>query len=587
MNTIELHETAARLITRVFDSYLSEFLIITRRARTRFEEQDWRGGRRDALERLSLYEKVLAQVGVQIESLLGGASFERSTWIALKPIYARMIAGRRTADIAETFFNSFTRKMMQTIGLDRGMEYFYLERHPAEILISPSLYRTYRLEQNTYDVVRAIMDDHKLQGVYEDLERDIGLVANEIDLQLWPLIRNDGHYHVEVLKPCFFRNKVAYIVGRIVLPSVTLPLIIPLYNDESGMYLDSVLMDEADVNNIFGFSYSYFHVEAEAPSELVSFLRSILPHKPIADLYNAVGFYKHGKTVFYRDLHRFVHVTKSRFVIAPGREGAVMSVFTLPNYSYVFKVIKDRPCFLRSGHLTDKTLNKEEVRRRYRLVCHRDRVGRLVDTQEFENVKFRMKRYSDDLLHEFDVAAKDLVTIQDDYVIIHHLYLQRKVIPLPLYFMQEKNPEAIRHVVVDFGYFIKDLAATGLFPADLFNTWNYGVSDGNRVVLFDYDDVIALEEARFRHKPGPRDEYEEMNPEEEWIVAEPTDFFLDEIDTFVGIPQPLRGVFNSVHRDLFTYEYWEGVKKRVAEGEIIDIIPYDRDKRFRRIAREA
>ena len=587
MNTTYLHDTTARLITKVFDSYLSEFLIITRRARTRFEERDWRGGRRDALERLSLYEKVLAQIAVQIESLLGPASFDRSTWIALKPVYAAMIADRRTADIAETFFNSITRTMMKTIGLDRGMEYFYLEHHPSEILISPSLYRTYRLEQNTYDVVRAILQDHRLQAEYEDFERDINLVANEIDLQLWPLIRNDGHFHVEVLKPLFFRNKVAYIVGRIVLPAVTLPLIIPLYNDESGIHLDSVLMDEADANNIFGFSYSCFHVEAEAPSELVSFLRSILPHKPVADLYNAVGFYKHGKTVFYRDLHRFVHVTKSRFVVAPGREGAVMSVFTLPNYSYVFKVIKDRPCFLRSGHLTDKTIDKAEVRRRYRMVCHRDRVGRLVDTQEFENVKFRIKRYSDELLHEFQIAVKDLVTVQNDYVIIHHLYLQRRVNPLPLYFMQEKDPEAIRRVVIDFGYFIKDLAATGLFPADLFNTWNYGVSEGNRVVLFDYDDVIALEDAQFRHKPGPRDEYEEMNPEEEWIVAGPTDFFLDEIDTFVGIPQPLRGVFNSVHSDLFTYEYWENIKKRVAEGEIIDIIPYDRDKRFRRAAREA
>ena len=587
MKTIDLHDTAARLITRVFDSYLSEFLIITRRARTRFEERDWRGGRRDALERLSLYEKVLSQTAVQIESLLGRASFDRSTWIALKPIYARMIASDRTADIAETFFNSITRKMVQTIGLDRGMEFFHLEHRPSEVQISPSLYRTYRLQQNTCDVIRAIMEDHTLHAPYEDLERDIGFVANELDLQLWPLVRDDGHYSVQVLKPCFFRNKVAYIVGRIMLPSAILPLIIPLYNDDSGIHIDSVLMDESDANNIFGFSYSYFHVEAEAPSELAAFLRSILPHKPVADLYNAIGFYKHGKTVFYRDLHRFVHVTKEQFVIAPGREGAVMSVFTLPNYSYVFKVIKDRPCFLRSGHLTDKTINKAEVRHRYRFVCHRDRVGRLVDTQEFENVKFRMKRYSDDLLREFEVAAKDLVTIQDGYVIIHHLYLQRRVIPLPLYFMQEKNPEAIRHVVLDFGYFIKDLAATGLFPADLFNTWNYGVSEGNRVVLFDYDDVIALEDARFRHKPGPRDEYEEMNPEEEWIVAEPTDFFLDEIDSFVGIPQPLRGIFNSVHSDLFTFEFWESIKNRVSGGEIIDIIPYDRDKRFRRVAREA
>jgi isocitrate dehydrogenase kinase/phosphatase len=156
-----------------------------------------------------------------------------------------------------------------------------------------------------------------------------------------------------------------------------------------------------------------------------------------------------------------------------------------------------------------------------------------------------------------------------------------------MYFEQEENPQAIRRVVIDFGYFIKDLAATGLFPADLFNTWNYGVTDGNRVVLFDYDDIIPLEQAMFRQKPGASDEYEEMNPEEDWIVAEPTDFFVEEISSFVGIPYPLRGIFNSEHSDLFTLDYWEGIKARVSEGEIIDIIPYDRDKRFRRLTREA
>jgi isocitrate dehydrogenase kinase/phosphatase len=252
----------------------------------------------------------------------------------------------------------------------------------------------------------------------------------------------------------------------------------------------------------------------------------------------------------------------------------------------VFKVIKDKPCFLRSSHTTDKTISKAEVKSRYRLVSHRDRVGRLVDTQEFENVRFKIKRYSEGLVSEFTTAARDLVSLEGGYVVISHLFLQRKVIPLPMYFLEEQNPNAIRQVVIDFGYFLKDLAATGLFPADLFNTWNYGVTEGNRVVLFDYDDVVPLESARFTQKPEPRDDYEEISPEEEWIVAEPTDYFVDEIDRFVGVPQPLRGIFNSVHSDLFTIEFWERIKTRVMNGEIIDIIPYDRNKRFKRLTRE-
>jgi isocitrate dehydrogenase kinase/phosphatase len=579
-------EKVAILITRVFNSYLSEFLIITRRAKTTFEQRDWRGGKRDAAERLRVYEKVLSQIAVQIEGTLGRDATDPQTWIAIKCIFAGLIAGKQNEDIAETFFNSVTRTLLKTVGIDRDVEFFHLETRPLAAEPGQPLSGKFESTGSATDLIRTIIDDHRFSAHYEDLERDIDLVASEIELLLWPTLRNGKRYSMEILKPCFYRNKVAYIVGRILVEGKALPLIIPFYNDESGVHIDSVLMDEADANNIFGFSYSYFHVEVNVPSDLVTFLSSILPHKPRADLYNAIGFNRHGKTEFYRDLHRFVHVSRKQFVFAPGREGAVMSVFTLPNYHYVFKVIKDQPCFLRSGVFTDKTISKAEVQQRYRFVCNRDRVGRLVDTQEFENVRFKVKRYSEEVLKEFAVAGKNAVSLQDGNVVISHLYLQRKVTPLPIYFQQERDSHAIRHVVIDFGYFIKDLAASGLFPADLFNTWNYGVTEGNRVVLFDYDDVIPLEHAMFKRKPVARQEFEEMDPEEDWIVAEPTDFFVDEIHSFVGVPYPLRGIFRAEHKDLFTLEFWENIKARVQQGDIIDIIPYDREKRFRRLTRE-
>jgi isocitrate dehydrogenase kinase/phosphatase len=587
MNESDLRVKVATLITRVFDSYLSEFLVITRRAKARFEQRDWRGAKRDSAERLSVYEKVLSQMSIQIEGMLGKSAHDRSVWISIKPVYAALISGRCNEDIAETFFNSVTRKLLRTVGIDREVEFFYLKTKPRRRNDGSPIIKKYGPGRTAKGLLRAIIEDHRFDANYEDLERDLDLVANEVDLYLWPITRENAEYSMEILTPCFYRNKVAYIVGRIALDSRTVPIIIPLYNDDSGIHIDSALMDEADANNIFGFAYSYFQVEADTPSELVDFLTSILPHKPLTDLYNAIGFYKHGKTEFYRDLHRFIHVSKEQFVIAPGKEGAVMIVFTLPHYKYVFKIIKDKPCFIRSSHITDKVLDRSEVQSRYRSVCNRDRAGRLVDTQEFENVRFKAKRYSQELLREFAIAAQDLVTVRDGYVVINHLYLQRRVTPLPMYFLQERDTTLIRRVVIDFGYFIKDLAATGLFPADLFNTWNYGVTEGNRVVMFDYDDIIPLESARFRCKPGPRDQFEETNPEEEWIVAEPTDFFLDEMDTFVGIPDPLKGIFNSVHRDLFTMQFWQNIKKRVSEGEIIDIIPYDRNKRFSRTTREA
>ena len=269
-------------------------------------------------------------------------------------------------------------------------------------------------------------------------------------------------------------------------------------------------------------------------------------------------------------------------MIAPGREGSVMIVFTLPEYGFVFKVIKDYPCYLRSHDQTSKTADRQEVMWRYDLVRHRDRVGRMVDTQEFENLRFRRWRFSDQLLAEFAIAARGSITLESNHVVIHHLYVQRRVTPLLMYLMQEKDPELIRRVVLDFGYFLKDLAATGIFPSDLFNIWNYGVTRRGRVVLFDYDDVWPLEKPNFRDKPKPRDEFEEMESEQEWIVAMQDDFFMDEIERFSGMPDRLRGVFRSVHADLYTSEFWRDMQRRVRAGEVVDITPYDLSRRFPR-----
>ena len=199
-----------------------------------------------------------------------------------------------------------------------------------------------------------------------------------------------------------------------------------------------------------------------------------------------------------------------------------MIVFTMTDYDYVLKIIKDTPCFLRTSDETSKTISKEEVKRRYNMVCHRDRVGRMVDTQEFENLRFKRKRFSEELLEEFRVAASDAVNVLDDHIVVHHLYVQRRVTPLLIYLQQEKDPEQVRSVLIDFGYFLKDVAAAGIFPSDLFNIWNYGVTRRGRVVLYDYDDVMPLERINFRIKPQPQNEFEEMEPESDWIVAMPS-----------------------------------------------------------------
>jgi isocitrate dehydrogenase kinase/phosphatase len=580
MNGNQAAEKAAELTLDAFDAFNVTFQTITGRARERFERRDWAGGRRDAAERLDAYERALEEAAVQLECDLGDRSREPSVWVAAKACFASLVTGRYDIERAETFFNSVTRKMLRTVGINREVEFFYLHPGAPSPERGESVYRTYAKADDTLALVRDILKDLPLSVGFEDVERDALLIAQEIDLCLWPIVGLEKAYTVDIVKAVFYRNKEGYVVGRIVADGRVIPLIIPLTNAESGIRAETVLLHESDASIVFSFAYSYFSVDVERYDALIEFLRSIIPHAELAELYTSLGYNRHGKTEFYRDLHRFVHVSKEQFVIAPGLEGAVMIVFTMPSYGFVFKVIKDRPRFLRSLNDTPKMITREKVRYQYDFVSHRDRAGRMVDTQEFENLRFKTRRFSGPLLAEFALAAGNTVVITDEYVIIRHLYVQRKVLPLPMCFQSERDPEALRHVLIDFGYFLKDVAASGVFPCDLFNTWNYGVTHWGRVVLYDYDDVLPIERLKFREKPAPRDEFEETGPEEDWIFATEEDFFMDEIDRYSGIPKPLKGIFKSIHGELYTLNFWNDLTEKLKAGEIFDVIPYDRSKRF-------
>jgi isocitrate dehydrogenase kinase/phosphatase len=581
-NLIPPAPLVAKLTLQAFDSFNAGFRVITRRAQQRFEQRDWKGGLWDSAERLDLYGKTVEFILAQLDNTLGDAARDESLWVAARQCYAELAVARHDLDRAETFFNSVARRMLKTVGVNHEVEFFYVDNKTSAAQDADSLYRTCDKGWDTKSLVRDILEAFPLAVRYEDIERDAERVAQEIDLYLWPIIGTEKSCRVDVVKALFYRNKEAYIVGRFVVEDQTIPLIIPLANGEAGVYADTVLLRRSEASVLFSFAYSYFFVDVERYDALVEFLRSIVTPATNADLYTSLGFHRHGKTEFYRDLHQFVHVSNEQFVIAPGLEGAVMIAFTLPNFNFVLKVIKDKPCFLRSQLETPKVITMDQVMYQYDFVSHRDRAGRMVDTQEFENLLFKRKRFSDPLLDEFAVAAKENVIMTDDTVVIRHLYVQRKVLPLPLFFKSETDPEAIRRVLIDFGYFLKDICASGVFPSDLFNTWNYGVTDWGRVVLFDYDDVMPIERIRFREKPTPRDDYEEIEPEENWIFATEEDFFMDEIDRYSGIPHPLKGVFKSVHGDLYTLKFWSTLTERLSNGEIFDVTPYDRNKRFQK-----
>jgi isocitrate dehydrogenase kinase/phosphatase len=551
-------------IVEAFDAYERGFGRLTRGARSRFEAREWRGAISDAIERLELYTQVIEELELRIRAELDARVSDRMVWAAMKAVYSGLIADRDDGDLAETFFSSLTRRIFATEGVDGDIEYVESDVEEPQPAEPEKLLRTYQ-STDPDALLEAILGDGWLDCRFEDPQRDARAAARLVREQLRELgIPESGMSGAEILAAPLFRRKGAYLVGRLLTGSSSPPLVLALLNGEGGVVVDAVLTDVEDVSILFSFTRSHFSVDLQPASALVGYLKLLLPRKPVAELYIALGYHKHGKTLLYRDLVRRLAETSHQFEPAPGTPGMVMLVFTLPGYDVVFKVIRDH--FPAIKHTT-----RASVRENYRLVFRHDRAGRLVEAQEFEHMKFERSRFSDEMVEEFSSQADRTITTGEDEVVVHHAYLERRVTPLDVY-LTESDEATARAAVIDFGQCVKDLAANGIFPGELLPK-NFGVTRHGRVVCYDYDELGLLTDFVFREMPESGDPQDDLG-EDAWFGVGPRDLFPEEFRRFIGLAPELLAHLDEEHSELYDPRFWQGMQNRVESGEIIDIFPY-------------
>lgn len=547
--------------------YRTEFTALTLRAKTRFEQQDWHGARNDARERLDLYSKVVNQVVTEVCELLDERLQQKLVWASMKAVYSGLIENHDDWEIAETFFNSITRRIFTTVGVDPQIEFVSPDYETPPTDADTSCYRVYDLESSQPPHIHNILRDYDLRAPFANLTEDTVMVEREIAEELKRIGALRIVERMEMVAAIFFRGMGAYLVGRLYSGSHRIPIAIALLHKSEGIVVDKVLLREADVSKLFSFARSYFHVSVQRPYDLVEFLKTIMPRKRRAELYISIGFNKHGKTELYRNLLRHLQTTDEQFMPARGQKGMVMTVFTMPGYDMVLKIIKDQ-------FAKPKRTTREEVMAKYDLVFRHDRAGRLVDAQSFEHLQFERSRFSDDLLNELLTVAGKTVRLEGNSVVISHAYIERRVIPLDIY-IREAHLEAAKDAMIDYGQAIKDMAANNIFPGDMLLK-NFGVTRHGRVVFYDYDELCLLTECNFRRIP-PAMSYEDELSDQPWFHVAENDIFPEEFHHFIGVPDRLQAVLEKYHHDLFKVRYWKKMQQRIEAGQFIHIFPYQRD----------
>jgi isocitrate dehydrogenase kinase/phosphatase len=550
----------------MFDGYCAVFDSITANALDRFAKRDWHGLQDDSAERLDLYNQKADEAAAALEAAVGSDLMKRPVWQQARRTYQNLVDTRLDAEIARTFFSSITRRVLKTEGTDSRVEFTDepSQRRSGEPLLV-------RLEGGSLDeMLIELLTGADLAAAWQNLERDVRLATLEIERRFVLHGERSRVEAIEAYPIAFFRGRAAYLVGEIAAGATALPLAIAIHHTSRGLIIGAVLVEPDDISVLFSYTRASFMVATSHPGELVNYLRRLMPHRKPAELYTAIGYNKHGKTERYRDLRTFIGESGERFEYARGIRGMVMIVFTLPGYDAVFKVIRNRFPY-------PKQTTRRQVMAKYRLVFRHDRAGRLIDAHEFEHMRFARERFDDALLAELESEASRSVTVEGDTVTLHHVYVERKVIPLDIY-LRESNPVKARGAIVDYGRAIKNLAMSDIFPGDMLLK-NFGVTRSGRVVFYDYDELSRVTECNFREIPETADPDREMSADP-WFGVGEKDVFPEEFRNFLGIRGELRDVLEHHHADLFGVRFWRRVQDRVSSGEVIEIFPYKRSRRL-------
>jgi isocitrate dehydrogenase kinase/phosphatase len=563
----ELVSEACGLVVAGFDDYNASFSDITRRGRRRFEQGDRAGMRSDVVARLELYDQIVHETIARLEGLLANRLFSRSIWRDMRVVYADLIARKLDAELYKTFFNTITRRLFKTRGVDSAIEFIAFDLQPSDRITHPVAKRTWIVGEHAADTFMRILEEYAFSLPWEHEQRDAARLADRLVAEFG----EDVLVSMELLETVFYREGRAYLVGRAIGRQRHVPCVIALCRRDNAIAVDALLTRRLQLSVLFGFTYSYFLADLPTVADAVVFLRTLLPDKPVDELYSVLGRAKQGKTERYRAFYR--HLSErpdEHFEVAEGKRGMVMAVFTLPSYPLVFKLLRDT-------FAPEKTIKRHQVIERYQLVYRHDRVGRLLDVQEFKSLRFSRDRFAQALLEELLEECSRVVYLDGDDLVIRHCYVERRVRPLDLYLSEVEEGDA-RQAMIDMGQALKDLARSNIFAGDLLPK-NFGVTRSGRVVFYDYDELTLLSDCRFRNMPRARDDID-IYSDETWFHVAENDIFPEEFRRFMALNRDNLAVLEDVHGELFDAGWWQGIQERIASGEALDVPPYGEEARL-------
>ncbi|MEN8130917.1 MAG: isocitrate dehydrogenase kinase/phosphatase AceK regulatory subunit [Pseudomonadota bacterium] len=526
-------------IHQQFLDYYGDFSKIAERAPALFMAGELDERLKDDLLRVQLYRLEIDQSVASAQAILGEVSYDCRRWNRMRQQFKKKYGD----ELANTYFTSVMRKVFAQKGIsiefgNDGIGHRQIE--PDRIV------RHYPFKRRAHlgKAIQIALGDSVFSGsLSAKITQDTDVIVDIINEQLEKKVDLTS---MEVLRPTFFRGKGAYLVGQLRTKAEIIPVIFSVVHSPEGVQIDAVLVGyQATRSFLFSSTRSAFTVSTRHYRELYSFLQRLFPDENPAYIFDLIGFTHPAKISL---LQQFRKITRTGERCQYVGTGPVDLVFGLRGFPLVFKII-------RRG-LPDR----ESIIDNFIKVHAIDRLGQVLDSLDYRNLKFQRNHFSEELIEKLKEEQPEDVILTSEHIVLKRVYVARRIIAVSDYIRTASKKE-VRQVLLGVGWNIKHLAAMGFLPRSL-GLEHFGFTTWDRVVYLNNASLIDIRLFHFRDQ-------QDTTLGMERYSADPAAFEQD-----LNIPQQHRDMFRAVHGDLYLPYFWEDRKIKVYNGQYPDIFPY-------------
>ncbi|HON31746.1 MAG TPA: bifunctional isocitrate dehydrogenase kinase/phosphatase, partial [Ottowia sp.] len=194
-----------------FNRHYRLFRTESARAKHRFETGDWHGQQRAQRERIEFYDLRVRECQKRLEREFGAHQQPMDVWHQVKLLYIGMLVTHPQPELAETFFNSVTTRILHRsyfhndfIFVRPAISTEYMETEGPRA--RPTFRAFYPRLDDLAATLRAVIESFELRCRFEDIERDASLVAAAMRRELGAG-KLDANFQLQVLTSLFYRNK--------------------------------------------------------------------------------------------------------------------------------------------------------------------------------------------------------------------------------------------------------------------------------------------------------------------------------------------------------------------------------------------